>query len=162
MSRVFWSVIIVVLVSFDQFTKWLSESYLPLHRLVDVLPFLGLYRTYNEGISFSFLSFLGPWVLVALMSAIIVFVLWLWSNLDEGRRLSAVGFALVLSGAFGNLIDRISIGKVIDMISFHIDTIGFQFAVFNVADTFITLGAIAILTDEFLLWKTERTKPDGR
>ena len=96
---------------------------------------------------------MSHWFLVAMTLAIMGFVLWLWRNLEPGRNLSALGYALVLGGATGNLIDRIWLGKVIDMISFHIDSIGFQFAIFNLADTFITLGAAAIIVDEFLLWR---------
>ena len=153
MSRLQWSILIVTLVLADQFSKWATETWLPLHERVGFLPFLSLFRTYNEGVAFSALSGLGAWPLILLTTAIILFVLWLWKNLDSDRFLSAIGFALVLSGAFGNLVDRVRIGKVIDMFSFHIDSIGFQFAIFNLADTFITLGAMAIILDEVNVWR---------
>ncbi|MEM7289413.1 MAG: signal peptidase II [Pseudomonadota bacterium] len=157
MSRAFWVIIIVALVMLDQISKWFTEAYLPMQDLMEVLPFLGLYRTYNYGVAFSMLSGLGRWPLVFLTLAIIAFVLWLWRSLEPSRILSAFGFALVIAGALGNLIDRIGLGYVIDMIFFHIDALNFQFAVFNLADTFITLGAIAIILDEFLTWKRNST-----
>lgn len=155
-----WTPLILLLIATDQLSKWMVESYLPLYERVPMLPFLSLFRTYNEGVAFSALSGVGPWPLVGLTLAIIVFVIWLWRNLEADRFLSALGFALVLSGALGNLIDRIRLGKVVDMISFHIDAIGFQFAIFNLADTFITLGAVAILLDEFRAWRRSSKSQD--
>lgn len=151
--RIFWTSIVILVVVLDQFSKWLTITMLPLQQQIPVLPFLSLYRTYNEGIAFSMLAGLSHWFLIAMTLAIMGFVLWLWRNLERDRFISALGYALVLGGAAGNLIDRIWLGKVIDMIFFHIDAIGFQFAIFNLADTFITLGAAAIIVDEFLLWK---------
>lgn len=158
MIRVFWIALIVAIIAIDQFSKWLTETLLPLHEQIAILPFLSFYRTYNEGVAFSFLSSVSDELLIMLTIVIIVFVIWLWKNLESGRFLSALGFALVLGGAIGNLIDRVWLGKVIDMIFFHIDAIGFQFAIFNLADTFITLGAAAIILEEFLLWKRGNTK----
>ena len=141
----------------DQISKWFAETYLPLRELVDVLPFLGLFRTYNYGVAFSMLSDFGRWPLVILTVAIMLFIIWLWRALPNDRNLSELGFALVLGGAVGNLIDRIGLGYVVDMIFFHIPAIDFQFAVFNLADTFITLGAFAIILDEFRIWKLDKS-----
>jgi len=153
-----WMLLVLLLVAIDQLSKWWVEVALPLHTQVKLLPFLSLFRTYNEGVAFSFLSDFGRWPLVILISGIIVFVAWLWRGLEPGRHLASLGYALVIAGAFGNLIDRIWLGKVIDMIFFHIDSLDFQFAIFNVADTFITLGAIAIILDEYLAWRAGRHK----
>lgn len=157
MNRAFWTVLIVSAVAIDQFTKWLTESFLPLQAQIELLPFLSFYRTYNEGVAFSFLSTVKDEFLIAITIVIIAFVLWLWKNLEPGRFFSPYGYALVLGGALGNLIDRLWLGKVIDMIFFHIDAIGFQFAIFNLADTFITIGAAAIILDEFLIWRNSKT-----
>ncbi len=153
MIRAFWVTLIMGMVMIDQVSKWFTEAMLPLQQQVDFLPFLSLYRTYNEGVAFSFLSSINDEFLIALTIAIICFVLWLWKNLESDRFLSELGYALVLGGAVGNLIDRIWLGKVIDMIYFHIDSIGFHFAIFNLADTFITLGAAAIILDEIIIWR---------
>lgn len=156
MNRIGWLLIILVLVAVDQLSKWWVEVTLPLKEQINLLPFLSLFRTYNEGVAFSALSDLGSWPLVVLTVVIIIFVIWLWRGLAPGRLLSAFGFALVLSGAFGNLIDRVRLGKVIDMIYFHLDSLNFHFAIFNLADTFITLGAAAIVVDEILTWHYSR------
>ncbi|MGI9350646.1 MAG: signal peptidase II [Rhizobiaceae bacterium] len=158
MTRIKWIIVITILVAVDQFSKWLVETSLPLYSQIDLLPILSLYRTYNEGVAFSALTGLGPWLLVLLTTGIILFVLWLWRGVAADRLLSGAGFCLILAGAIGNLIDRVRIGKVIDMIYFHIDQVGFKFAIFNLADTFITLGAAAIILDEFHTWKSSRQK----
>lgn len=153
MTKAFWTILIVAFVLVDQLSKWMVETYLPFQQLVEMLPFLSLYRTYNYGVAFSLLADFGRWPLVILTLGIIIFVVWLWRALEENRFLSELGYALVLGGAIGNLIDRAGLGYVIDMIFFHIDQLNFRFAVFNLADTFITLGAIAIILDEFLHWR---------
>lgn len=162
MTRLQWCFLIGILVLSDQVLKYWVEATLPLQERVPLVPFFSLYRTYNEGVAFSALSGLGAWPLIILTGLIICFVLWLWASMGPDRRLSAYGYALVLSGALGNLVDRVRIGKVIDMFSFHIDSIGFQFAIFNLADTFITLGALAIITDEVLTWRKPADRKEDK
>ncbi|EFG9153005.1 signal peptidase II, partial [Escherichia coli] len=58
------------------------------------------------------------------------------------------GFALIIGGALGNVIDRSLLGHVIDYVLFH--TPVWSFAVFNLADAFITVGAVLVICDEFL------------
>ena len=159
MNRLQWALVITLLVAADQAVKYWVSSTMPFHQLVDVLPFLGFYFTYNEGIAFSFLSSVGAEVLIVLTLVVTAFVLWLWRNLEEGRWLSALGYALVISGALGNLVDRILLGKVVDYILFHVGN--WSFAVFNLADSFISVGAAAIVLDEILIWHCDRTGKTG-
>lgn len=154
--RIYWTLIIIVLVMLDQLSKWMVETMLPLQQQIEVIPFFSLFRTYNYGVAFSFLDGLGQWPLVIITVLIIGFVFWLWRGLEAGRNLSAFGYAFIIGGAIGNLIDRAWLGKVVDMILFHIDSLDFRFAVFNLADTFITIGAMAIILDEILAWQTAR------
>ncbi len=155
--RIYWTLLIIILVMVDQISKWMVETMLPLQQQIEVIPFFSLFRTYNYGVAFSFLDGLGQWPLVVMTVAIIGFVFWLWRGLEADRNLSAFGYALILGGAIGNLIDRAWLGKVVDMILFHIDNLDFRFAVFNLADTFITIGAMAIILDEILIWQKART-----
>jgi len=147
------AILIAILIVLDQISKFWVVANLPYQVRIDFIPFLSLFFIYNEGVAFSWLAFLGPHALIILISTIILFVLWICKNTDPTRWISLTGYAFVLGGAFGNLIDRVRIGKVIDMFLFHIDSIGFNFAVFNLADAFITIGAAAIILDEFLQWK---------
>ena len=77
------------------------------------------------------------------------FVFWLWWKTPAERRLTHVAFAIIVGGAIGNLIDRVRLGYVVDYVLFH--TPVWSFAVFNLADAFISVGAAIIVLDEFLL-----------
>jgi signal peptidase II len=146
--------LVAVAVALDQWIKYLVEMGLALHEQVDILPFLALYRTYNTGVAFSMLSSFGEIGLIVVSLAVIAFVLYLASRSTPGQWVARTGFALVVGGAIGNLIDRAIYGHVIDYILFH--TPVWSFAVFNLADAFITVGAAAVLLEEFLVWRRER------
>ena len=141
-------------VALDQWVKWLVESKLNFEELVPVLPFLGLYRTWNHGIAFSMLSGLPDIALVAFTAAIIALVSYLWFRAASGYLVARIGFALIIGGAIGNLTDRLLHGYVIDYVLFH--TPVWSFAVFNLADSFITVGAALILLQEVLDWRKAR------
>ena len=132
----------------DQIVKQLVEAYLPMQEMVPVVPFLALYRTYNLGVAFSMLSDMEGWFIVSMRLVIVVFVLWLWRKTAADRTFAHLGFAFIIAGAAGNLLDRFFYGHVIDYILFHTQT--WSFAVFNLADTFITIGAGCVILDEFL------------
>jgi signal peptidase II len=146
--------LVAVAVALDQWIKYLVETRLVMHEMVEVLPFLALYRTYNTGIAFSMLSSFGDTGLIVVSLAVIAFVLYLASRSTAGQWLARIGFALIIGGAIGNLIDRAVYGHVIDYIYFH--TPVWSFAIFNLADAFITVGAVAVLLEEFLDWRRQR------
>ena len=151
--------LVVVAVALDQWIKYLVETRLVLHEQVDVLPFLALYRTYNTGIAFSMLSSFGDTGLIVVSLAVIAFVLYLAMRSAGDQWLARIGFALIIGGAIGNLIDRAVYGHVIDYILFH--TPVWSFAVFNLADAFITVGAVIVLAEELFGWGRQQ-KDAGR
>jgi signal peptidase II len=134
-------------IALDQWIKQLVETRLSMHEMVDIVPFLALYRTYNTGIAFSMFAWVGDRGLIALSLAVIAFVLYLAAKSDPHHIVGRVGFALIVSGAIGNIIDRALYGHVIDYILFH--TPVWSFAVFNLADAFISVGAVAVVLQEF-------------
>ncbi len=138
--------LVAVMVALDQLFKWAVETYLPLREQVDVLPVLALYRTHNEGIAFSMLTSIGDKWLLALTLIVIAVVAFLWARSTPGRWVSQIGFALVVAGAVGNLVDRAMTGYVIDYLLFH--SSDWYFAVFNFADALISVGVAAIIIDE--------------
>lgn len=142
----------------DQAIKYAVELYLPMHELIPVVPFWGLYRTHNLGVAFSMLSDTHGWFIVGLRLMIVAFVLWLWRKTGPDHHFAHLGFAMIIAGALGNLLDRFVYGYVVDYILFYTRT--WSFAVFNLADTFITLGAACILIDEILSHR--KAKPDER
>ena len=150
----FYVGLVAVAVALDQWIKYLVETRLVLHEQVDLLPFLALYRTYNTGIAFSMLSSFGDTGLIVVSLAVIAFVLYLASRSAGDQWLARIGFALIIGGAIGNLIDRAVYGHVIDYILFH--TPVWSFAVFNLADAFISVGAATVLLEEFFGWRRQR------
>jgi signal peptidase II len=148
-------VFIVIAVILDQVIKIAVDHTLPFQQMVRVAPMLGLYLTYNLGVAFSMLSDTDGWLIVGMRLVIVVFVLWLWRRAAKDRWLAHLGFALIISGALGNLVDRFLYGHVIDYVLFHTET--WSFAVFNLADSFITVGAGAVILDELL--QPKRRKP---
>ena len=143
-----------LLVGFDQLSKYLVETRLEYQVPVEVMPFIAFFRTYNDGVSFSMLSGFGANGLIAVSLAVLVVVLWIWSTIDRARTFAHIGFTLISAGAIGNLIDRATLGVVIDFIQFH--TASWSFAIFNVADAYISVGVGAIILDEFLAWRNSK------
>lgn len=151
--------VVVLAVALDQWIKFMVETRLPMHQPVDILPFLALYRTHNTGIAFSLLSDFGSVGLVAVTLGVVGFVAWIAARTDPAQVLARLGFALIVGGALGNLIDRVWHGHVVDYILFHLP--GWSFAVFNLADAFITVGAGLVILDEVLAWRRARVRPPG-
>lgn len=139
-------IVIVIAVVLDQVVKIAVENYLPMQEAVPLLPVLALYRTYNLGVAFSLLSGMEREFIVGMRVLIVAFVLWLWRRTPKERAFAHSGFALIIAGAIGNLIDGFVYGHVIDYILFHTET--WSFAVFNLADSFITIGAGLVILDE--------------
>ena len=135
--------VIALTIAVDQLTKTLAEARLPLGQTFDLLPFLALHRVHNTGISFSFLSDFGGWGLVALTAIVTVVVLIFWWQAHDGGRLAATGYALIVGGAVGNLIDRVVHGHVIDFLLLH--TGDWTLFVFNIADAALTVGPALLI-----------------
>ena len=146
-----YALLTIVAIALDQWIKYLVETRLELHQPVEILPFLALFRTYNTGIAFSMLDSIGDIGLIAVSVCVVAFVLYLAARTEPGQVLARIGFALIVGGALGNVIDRAVYGHVIDYILFH--TPVWSFAVFNLADAFITVGAVAVVFDEFIGWR---------
>lgn len=145
------AVFIIIAILLDQAIKVAVELWLPMEQAVSVMPMLALYRTYNYGVAFSMLSGMEGWFIVSMRLVVVAFVLWLWRRTPKDRFFAHLGYAMIIAGALGNLIDRLIFGYVIDYILFHTAT--WSFAVFNLADSFITVGAGCIILDELLQMK---------
>jgi signal peptidase II len=150
--------IVLVATVLDQGLKQAVEAQLDMHVPVPVLPFLSLFRTHNTGIAFSLLDDFGSVGLIAVTLAVMGFVAFIAARTDPAQRLARLGFALIIGGALGNLIDRVWHGYVVDYILFHLPS--WSFAIFNLADVFITVGAGLVILDEFLAWRRGRRQKD--
>ena len=141
-SRFFWSLSLVLLVFLDQSSKWAASEYLHYGMPVALLPTFDLTLLHNTGAAFSLFADLGwqRWFLVtvSLVASVVLFYLLFFGR--QSNALQSTAIMLILAGAFGNLIDRLLLGHVIDFISLHYA--GFYFPTFNVADACISIGAL--------------------
>ena len=145
-----WLVLAGCLLIVDQLTKLWFDSSLRYGERVQVLPFFDFTLLYNPGAAFSFLADQAGWqrwFFTALGLGAAVFMLWMMHTNRTQRRL-LLALALILSGALGNVIDRIAYGHVIDFLLFYWQN--WYYPAFNVADSCITLGAILLILDEIL------------
>ena len=144
---------ILIAVVLDQVIKYWVEIALPFQQAVPVVPFLSLYRTWNEGVAFSFLSGMSGWAIIGMRLLIVVFILWWWRNAAQAAALMHLGFAMIVAGAVGNIVDRFIYGHVVDYVLFHTET--WSFAVFNLADSLITMGAVVVGFSELFLHRSD-------
>jgi signal peptidase II len=135
--------VIGLVLAIDQATKAIAERHLPLEDPAQVLPLLSLNRVHNTGIAFSMLSGFGSLGLIVLTLTITVVVFGFWQRAEDGGRLAAVGYALIIGGAIGNLIDRLAHGFVVDFLMLHFgERVLF---VFNLADVALTAGPVLLI-----------------
>ncbi|XPF96078.1 signal peptidase II [Colwellia sp. RE-S-Sl-9] len=134
----------------DQITKHQVVGSMELYESIQVLSFFSITYVHNLGAAFSFLADQGGWqrwfftAIAAIAS--IVFIIWL-AKTPKDKKLLSIAFALLLSGALGNLIDRVLFGYVIDFLDFYIGNN--HWPAFNVADSMIFIGAALMIFDSF-------------
>jgi signal peptidase II len=154
-----WLCLSILAIVVDQWTKSIASAHLVLGEALPVCPNLDWTLLHNHGAAFSFLSTAGGWQrylftgLAFVVSAI--FIAWLL-RLPKRSRILAAGIALVLGGAIGNLLDRVSLGYVVDFISVHSG--GHYFPAFNIADSAITLGTVFLIIDMLFLDKLRQQR----
>ncbi len=140
-----------LVLALDQLSKWAALTWLPPYRAQPVAPMFNLTLMFNEGAAFSLLAAAGGWQrwLLSGLALVISVVMVVWMRrLQAGERLAAVGLALILGGAIGNLIDRLWQGRVTDFLDFYYA--GWHWPAFNVADAAITVGAVLMVLDALL------------
>ena len=152
-----YALFIAAVVAADQLAKYLTVANIPLFSDVPFIPGL-LQLTYVQNTGAAFSSFQGQQWLFAVMFVIFTGVI-LWEFCKKPMpftRLERWCIAAVYAGGLGNMIDRVRLGYVVDMI----ETEFIQFPVFNVADCFITCGCIALMVH--LIFFNKRFWKDGK
>ena len=145
--RILLAVTVISLV-LDQWTKWLVDQKMALHESIPLIDnFLALTYVRNKGAAFGIFadsSFRIPFFITVSIVAI-VGITWFYRKIEEEQRLLQWALALVLSGAIGNLIDRVLYGEVIDFVDAH--WYQYHWPAFNVADSAISVGVTLLLVD---------------
>jgi signal peptidase II len=144
--RLGWIAGSVVIV--DQVTKGIILDRLALYQTIPVVPgFFRITHIQNPGGAFGFLAQQSPMIrafIFLLMSFLAVcLIFWFYRKTPSTHRFLAAGFALILGGAIGNLIDRLRFGSVVDFLDFYVGT--WHWPAFNVADSAITTGIAIFL-----------------
>ena len=147
---------IILIVAFDQITKYFAEKNLAGGKIVSFLPgFVQFRYAQNTGMAFSMLSG-ARWIFVVITIIVCGGVMWyLFSNRAKSLWVYW-SLGVVLAGGVGNLIDRARFGYVVDFI----EPIFVNFAVFNIADCAVTCGA-AVLVVYLLIDAFKKDKSDG-
>ena len=145
----------IIVFGLDRITKILVESSLPVGGTVDVVgQWVRISHVTNTGAAFGLLP--ERTTLLSILSVGAVFaIVFYYRRLAADSRLIAATLGMQLGGAFGNLIDRIGQGYVVDFVDVGIPG-GVRFWSFNVADSSIVVGIIAVTA---LLWWQERRQP---
>ncbi len=135
----------------DQGTKYwvLHGLHLQDGHFLVLLPVLNFVLVWNHGVTFGLLN--GPgafnWIVLATIALAVVTVLggWLWRT-DKTFNVLAIG--AIMGGAVGNVVDRLRFGAVVDFIQAHLGA--YSFYVFNVGDSAIVCGVIALMAESLL------------
>ena len=144
------------IIGLDQLTKLYIASHFPLYETRALIPnWLDLTYTLNPGAAFSLFATMPSaarqalFLVLSCIAAVVLLVLLARRGTSAALQ---IGFALILGGTLGNLIDRIVRGRVIDFIYFHHDS--FSYPVFNIADSAITIGVATVLLVSYLSDRT--------
>ena len=139
---------ILLLITLDLISKLIAEQYLEFGQSVPLIPILDFFLVYNSGIAFSILDINNKLLSfgISILGVLIVGYLNSLYRVQESS-IYQVTFILIISGAMGNILDRLVDGVVTDFLYLHIGNT--SFFVFNLADAFISIGAALFFIMEF-------------
>ena len=138
---------IIILISLlslgiDIISKQLVLNFMLEHQSITIIKnFFYITFAKNTGVAFSFLE--GKVPLIIIMTSIIIILILKYIKSTNPNKYESISYGLILGGAIGNLIDRIIYGYVIDFLDFNI--FGYPYPIFNLADTAIVIGVIALI-----------------
>lgn len=152
-----WIWLAVVVVVFDQITKYIASASLEMYQPIAVMPMFNWTLMHNTGAAFSFLANEGGWqrwffAVIAIVVSVVI-VLWI-KRLQQHEKLQAIALALILGGAIGNVIDRIWFGYVVDFVDVYYGNM--HWPAFNIADSAISIGVVLIIIDSVREYRAER------
>ena len=150
-----YPVLIILLVVLDLFSKnYAVNNFLFAQSYSTFIPFIDFLLIYNSGIAFGIFDGYGNLASNFLLIITIFILIYLIRLLvKEEVKIAKFALSLIIAGALGNIIDRFIDGKVTDFL--HLEFGSYSFFIFNLADAFITLGAILIIYFE-LIYKAKQ------
>lgn len=151
-----WLWLTVAVFALDQFTKFLTVQFLALYESYEVLSFFNFTYARNYGAAFSFLGDAGGWqkyLFSGIAFAVSGYLLFLMKTTEKAQHWLNCSYALILSGALGNVVDRVLFGYVVDFLDFDLGF--YRWPTFNVADIAIFIGAAMIIIDS-IFWSEKR------
>ena len=157
MFQLITTIIAVILIAVDRITKNWAAQALASGDIALIDKVLYFRYTENTGVAFSMFSD-NRWVLVGITSVMLIVALAFFLSGKIKDKLELFALSLIIAGGVGNLIDRLSLGYVIDFIDVRI----INFAIFNVADMCITIGAILVCIAAFAAEKREKREQESK
>lgn len=150
MKRMIYPLIAAAVICLDQLTKYLVRANMqPGDRIPVIGDWMSIYYVQNTGTAFSMFSG-NRFVTIFLTSVLIILcIVFIVTEAKAGERIVPVLFTFVAAGGISNMIDRLALGFVTDMISCG------KFAVFNVADIGVTCGCILTMIALVVLYKDD-------
>ena len=141
-----------ILVLADQISKTIVVKTMSLYESIPVIQnFFHFTYITNDGMAFGINFPFGYYIFTSVSVLLTLFLFWyLWSVRTHSIVIS-LGISFIIAGAIGNLIDRIFLGAVIDFLDFMIGN--FHWYVFNLADSYVTVGMVLVLVDSIILEK---------
>ncbi|MCA9764982.1 MAG: signal peptidase II [Carnobacterium sp.] len=139
-------VLALLIIGIDQFTKYLTVANIDLYEVVEVFPsLLSWMYLQNTGAAWSILE--GQmWFFYIVTAIVVVIVVYYLQKYGRQSRLLSLSLSFVLAGSIGNVIDRIRLGYVVDMIRLEF----IDFPIFNVADMALSVGVGLMILYVFL------------
>ncbi len=139
------------------FFEWLVDAPARLPFISqEVLPFFNIVMVWNQGVSFGMFNNGDTMSIIFLTSVSLIismiFAVWLWRSTS---RLQSFAIALVISGALGNVFDRLRFGAVIDFLDVHFAE--YHWPAFNVADSCICVGVFLLIVHSLFFDKAFET-----
>ena len=149
-SKTFYWLLAIVAIVLDQITKVLVLNRLEFAERLNIIPdFFDLTLVYNTGAAFSFLANAGGWQKYFFLGLAVVICFYLAHSIvkEAFGRWGRLGAAMIIGGAIGNVIDRLVYGHVVDFLLVYWQN--WFYPAFNVADSFICVGAVLLVIDSF-------------
>ena len=141
-----------ILVLADQISKTIVVKTMSLYESIPVIQnFFHFTYITNDGMAFGINFPFGYYIFTSVSILLTLFLFWYLWSVRTHSIVIRLGISFIIAGAIGNLIDRIFLGAVIDFLDFMIGN--FHWYVFNLADSYVTVGMVLVLVDSIILEK---------